>query len=150
MNAHIQFCTRFSQTDWTKILIQIILCIVSSLLLSWGYYKFSINRLVDKINHKSINDSIWDDIIDYDLGTSLKVFLNDGNVCIGKLISREKKGNDSWFVLSEYITIDANGNEYNSKKVCELNGFVSTLTFRLSEVKYIELYYTQQTQIFKK
>lgn len=136
--------------DWTKIFIHIILCIVAALILSCVWSKLNLNRIIDKINHKSINNCIWDDIIDYDLGTTLKVFLKDDITFIGKLISREEKENDSWFVLIDYITIDNKGNEYESRKACEPNGFISTLAFPLSEVKYIELYYTEQTQIFKK
>lgn len=94
-----------------------------------------INRILLKINHKSIHNDIWHDVLDYKNGTTLRVVC-DNAIYTGILVCHEEKETDSWFVLKEYIIeengelINLEGDEANPK-----------LAVNLKDVKRIELYY---------
>lgn len=93
------------------------------------------NNLLLKINHKSLHEDIWRDIIDYKNGTTLRFICCDG-IYTGVLVGHEEKGNDSWFVLEDYI-VDEENSEYSSEDV----NYETRLAINLKNVKRVELFY---------
>ena len=100
-----------------------------------------VNKLLLKINNKSIHDNIWHDIIDYRNGTSLRVVCDDA-IYTGILVGHEEKGIDSWFVLEDYIVNE--GNEFYSSEDMTIK---SRIVLNFKNIKRVELYYgpTQPT-----
>lgn len=97
-----------------------------------------INRILLRINNKSIHDDIWQDIIDYKNGTTLRLTCSD-TIYIGELVGHEEKGNDSWFVMKDFI-VNGKNEEYDSKDM----DCYSRIAINLKNVDRIELFYGKQ------
>ncbi len=93
------------------------------------------NKITLGINHKSTHDDIWQDIIDYKNGTTLRFICNDA-IYTGILIEHEEKGNDSWFILENYI-VEEDNTYYKSDEI----GNNCRIAINLKNVKRVELYY---------
>lgn len=94
-----------------------------------------INKISLKINNKSLHDDVWNDVIDYKNGTTLRLVCEDCTYQ-GVLVEHEEKGNDSWFVLKDYI-VDEDNTIYKAKEM----GFPCRIVVNLKDVKRVELYY---------
>lgn len=94
-----------------------------------------VNTLFMKINNKSIHNDIWQDTVDYKNGTTLKMTCDSG-IYTGILVAHEEKGNDSWFIIEDYIVKEVN-DEYESKDI----PYNCRLAINLKKVNRIELFY---------
>lgn len=94
-----------------------------------------VNKTLLKINHKSIHNDIWLDVVDYKKGTTLRIVCEDA-IYIGVLYVHEEKGNESWFVLDDYII-----EENNKENKAEDNEYPTRLAINIKDVKRIELFY---------
>lgn len=92
------------------------------------------NKLFQSINHKSIHNDVWLDLIDYKNGTTVKIDTQNGTYT-GILCAHEEKGLDSWFVISNYIYME-NGEEHD----CSNNVYNPKLAINLKDVKHIEIF----------
>ena len=118
---------------WRALILCIIAFLLSILVTILSENKL-INILFQKINHKSIHDDVWNDVIDYKNGTRVKI--NTGNgIYIGILCTHEEKGNDSWFVIKDYY-IEEGDFKYLSTDFEEN----AKLAINLKDVKYIEIF----------
>lgn len=137
----ISYCLRWLCYDnvlWIAV-VGIASALVICLFLNSKYGKMFLNRL----NHKSPNDDIWLDVIDYDLGTDMRVFLKNSNVYYdGEFTIREEKGNDSWFVFRNYRMYE-NGTEVKNGDKKK-----KRLAINLNSIERIELFYEDDTKIF--
>ncbi len=115
---YIFVSTSFSW-DWRVIILSSFAFILSIIFVIVSETDF-MQEILLKINHKSIHDDIWQDDITY----------------IGILVTHEEKGNDSWFVIKDYIVESAN-EEYSSSDI----PYKSRLALNLRNVKRIELLY---------
>lgn len=93
------------------------------------------NKLLSKLNNKTIHESIWHDIINYKDGTTL-CLVCDNAIYTGVLAYHEEKGEDSWFALDDYI-IEENGHESKAENI----SYKSRIAIRLKDVRRVELYY---------
>lgn len=131
---------------WTEILVCILIGVFAAFVIYWLMNNKHLARLLNKTTRKSINSDIWRDIIDYDLGTILKVFLkNQPIIYIGKLMTHEEKGLDSWFVLKDYICLYTDKDEEFDSSSCPQP---TVAAINLNEVERIELLYCEDTDIF--
>lgn len=91
--------------------------------------------------NKSQNEDIWRDIIDFDNGSLLKVYVKGyPYYIVGKYKSHEEKGDKSWFVLSGFSKLDRETN-LNYKNEPDFSLRVDVLiTIRLCEVEHIEIF----------
>lgn len=129
---------------WSEFLCTILVAVIICLLANYIYNSRFFKKHIEKFNHKSFNDDIWEDIVDYELGTAFKVFLKDNTIYVGTIIVIEEKGKDSWFALKDYIVIHPDEREYDSENA----DMPTTVAISFSEVKRIELYYKKNTAIF--
>lgn len=97
-----------------------------------------VNNWIQKIINKSIHDDIWQDVIDYNNGTTLRLVCSDATYT-GVLVCHEEKGNDSWFVLEDYI-VSENGYSYKSEDL----KYPARLAINIGSVKRIELFYSNE------
>lgn len=124
----------------------IILC-TTALILSIICVKFTegskFNKYFRMINNKSTHDNMFSDVIDYKNGTTLRIMCND-YICTGKLLFHEEKGKDSWIVLTDYIIeTESDESDINSTDV----SYPSIVMLRISDIKYIQLYYNENNTI---
>ena len=92
--------------------IAIILCIIASCVLSSIVKSPNVKHFMLKVFHHTLNDDIWSDIINYETGANLKVYLKDKDYfIIGQYRLNEEKGKDSWFALSGYVKCDRETNK---------------------------------------
>lgn len=122
-------------TSSERAIILSTIALILSLITVWFSEQKSINDMITKINHKSIHDDIWQDIIDYKNGTTLRMVCDDATYT-GILLFHEEKGLDSWFVLDNYV-IEENDKTFISDRIT----LPSKIAINLKTVKRIELYY---------
>jgi len=109
--------------------------VVSSLILTFITERRFVNKILLNINYKSIHDDIWHDIIDYKNGTTLRLICDDAEY-IGRLSVHEEKGNNSWFVLEDFI-VKEKGISYRAQNM----PYSSRIAVNLKDVKRVELFY---------
>jgi hypothetical protein len=122
---------------------RVLICSFGALLLSIACVYISerkwFNRFMIFINNKSVHSDIWHDIIDYDNGTALRIVCDKENIIYsGTLDCHEEKGNDSWFVLKDYVIEYIDGKSVDSRKISSN----TKIAVNLKSVDRIELYYT--------
>lgn len=106
-------------------------------------------RILYKVNNKSINDDIFDDIIDYDNRTMMNIYIKSSDVYYtGRFSFREENGINSWISLIEYFCVDKRTN----KKLFdpEDGGLCSSVAINLKEVERIEIIYEKNSEVWKK
>lgn len=114
------------------VLALVIACIFSA---KW-FSKISI-----KIFHKTLNDDIWMDVLDFKEGSNLKVYLKDKDYyVIGHHKNHEEKGNDSWLALSAFGKYSKETN-----KACDGENLYHDkenviYTVRFSDIEHIEIF----------
>lgn len=100
-----------------------------------------VNRLCLKLNNKTIHENIWADVIEYKRGTTLRL-ITENAIYTGVLTYHEEKGNDSWFVLKDYI-IEEDNKIYKAEKIL----FDTRIAINIKDVKRVELYYGKKTSM---
>lgn len=124
---------------WDKrVIILSLLAILLSVFLVVITELKSVNRFLSHINHKSIHNDIWQDVIDYKNGTTLRLICNDA-IYTGVLLIHEEKGNESWFILEDYI-VEESINEYKAEDY----PYPTRLAVNLKDVKRVELFYAKE------
>lgn len=106
-------------------------------------------QILYQINNKSINDDIFDDIIDYDKKTMMNIYLKSSDVYyIGRFSFREENGNDSWISLVEYYSMDKKTNNpiFNPKA----GGLNSSVAINLKDVERIEIIYEKDSETWER
>lgn len=136
----IPFLSKITLTQYTK---QAIL-ITSAVLFGFFTAKLTtsrwFNRFCARISHKSIHDSIFREIINYD-GCSLILKCKDGRTISGKLNSHEEKGTESLFALTDYV-IEYPKNEqgvverYDSAEY----GLETAVIVKLSDIETLQVF----------
>lgn len=146
---HSIILTQIDINDALKILVYICTGIVSAFLATkLLQYKF-IQRILYSTNYKSINEDIFDDIIDYDERTMMNIYIKSSNIYyLGRFIIREEKGLNSWIVLTDYYRINKESN--NPLFDPDKGGLNSTVAINLRDVERIELIYEKDSEIWKR
>ena len=132
-----------------KSIIYIVTGTVLPFFFTWVKQTKFVKRITPYFNHKSINDDIFDDVIDYEMGTIMSVYLKSSNIYYaGRFAYREEKGNESWISLYKYNVVNKKTNEiiYNSEKA-ELK---SSVVIPLSNVESIELIYEENSKVWSR
>ena len=120
---------------------------------AYGLYCKVFPWILRLFTNKSINDDLWRDVLDYSKGTTLKVFLkNESAFYTGDLMQHEENGLDSWILLTNY------SRSYINEKREEVEEFDSDsclsnfpkVMIPLIEVERIELFYKEDTEMFRR
>lgn len=108
-----------------------------------------VQRLLNHANNKSVNDDIFDDIIDYKNSTWLYIYIKASNICYaGNFSRREEKGMDSWIVLVHYYIIDKETLlKIGTQDTAEMR---TSVAINLSNVERIELFYDKESEVWKR
>ncbi|MDO4304786.1 MAG: hypothetical protein Q4D94_12820 [Bacillota bacterium] len=135
--AHNYICTSIVFPWNVRVIILSAAAGILSIILVFITERKFVNKIFFNLNYKSIHDDIWQDIIDYENGTTLRIICDNAEYT-GILAAHEEKGNDSWFVLEDYI-IKENGKSYRAKDI----SYPSRIAVNLKDVKRVELFYSQ-------
>lgn len=103
-----------------------------------------------KTNRKSINDAIFNDIIDYDKKTIMRIYLKSSPVMyIGTFKIREEKGTESYITLIDYVSF----NIENGKNIIfqpDKYKLKSSVVINLKDIERIELIYEKNSQLIER
>lgn len=106
-------------------------------------------ELLYRINNKSINDDIFDVLIDYNKRTMMYIYLKSSDeYYIGRFFYREEKGINSWISLVKYCCMDKNTG--TPKFDSENSELVSSVIINLKDVERIEIFYEKDSAVWKK
>lgn len=148
-SVHIFLLSNTKIQDALKIIIYSITGFLLAILFTKLKGTKAFNRLLYNINNKSINDDIFDDIIDYDKKTMMKIYIKSSDIYyIGKFSFREENGINSWISLIEYYCVDR---KTNNKIFDPAEGeLCSSVTINLKEVERIEIIYEKDSKVWEK
>lgn len=130
----------------------IVLGIITSILGGWLSALIikskSFNEVLYHMGRKSINDNILDDILDYDNGCALQLFDNDNShVYVGHLFGCEEKAKESYIVLRGYSVYLMDAETEELTVVSEKTEYESLLCVNLSDIRRIQVYYPENSNI---
>ena len=130
-----------------KVLIYSLTGFILAILLTLLLHSKMVRRIIHILNNKTIYDDIFDNVIDYDIATTMCVYLKSSNIYYtGEFIYREEKGVDSWICLVNYFSANVETNE----KILdpEANGLKSSVIINLHDIDRIELFYNDGSKIW--
>lgn len=108
-----------------------------------------VKRIMPHFNNKSINDDIFNDVIDYQKRTIMSVYLKNSDIYYcGRFAFREERGNDSWICLFEYGAINKETNDEVFSPI--KSNLKSSVVIPLSNVERIELLYEDDSEVWKR
>lgn len=146
---HIFILPHIKIPDSIKIIIFSITGFVLAVLFTQLKKTQIFNRILYKINNKSINDDIFDDIIDYDKRTMMRIYIKSSDVYyIGRFSFKEENGINSWISLVDYYCVDRKNN--NKIFDPEDGGLCSSVAINLNEVERIEIIYEKDSEVWEK
>ena len=142
----------FSSTDINDGLKVIVYCL-SAIVVAIAVTKLKSTKLIayvlHKTNYKSGNDDVFDDIIDYDKGTTMQVYLKSSKAMyVGQFLYREEKGLDSWIVLVTYTSLSTE--DYHVMFCPTDDNYKSTVMINLRDIDRIELIYKDDSDVWKR
>jgi len=91
--------------------------------------------------HKTPNEDIWRDILDFKNGSNLKIYLkNENYYVIGHHKNIEEKGEESWITLSGFAKFDKKTNENYMNEPSYINDESVIYMIRLIDIEHIEIF----------
>ena len=134
--------------EQVKIFIYLVTGAIFPFVVRWVLGTSCFSKLIAAVSNKSINDSIWDDVIEYDKSTILKVYVKGADILyVGRFAGREEKGLDSWVVITEYIRANKeNGLQYYPEAQDEK----SMVVVNMRDIERIEIIYSSDSKVWKK
>ena len=106
-------------------------------------------KILCRINNKSINDDIFDDIIDYSKKTMMNIYIKSSDIYyVGRFSYREENGIDSWISLIEYSSVNKKTNNpvFNS----EAGGLNSSVVINLKDIERTEIIYEKDSDVWNR
>ena len=131
-----------------KILIYILTGCILPFVIVYVQKSKLLKEILYRTNNKSINSDIFEDIIDYDKTTMMKVYIKGSDVYyIGAFKYREEKGLDSYIVLINYASL----NKETVKTVFKPSkeGVKSVAAINLQDIERIEIIYDDESEVWK-
>ena len=121
----------------------ILFAVLFAIILSHFYDKKALKCVMDIFTHKSINDNIWKDYIDFDEGTIMQVTYHNGNMYMGTFEYCEENELNSWFALKQYAICEHDGEAFSPSN----NHPDARLIINFKDVERIELFYPDDRNI---
>lgn len=135
------FIIKLPDTALFNSAISSIVGVILTTLISIVYNHKWFKKLTVKLFHKTPYNSIWRDVIDFEEGSNLKVYLKGKKYyIIGHHKYHEEKDDDSWLVLSAFAKIDVKTNENYKDEPSFLDNENVVITVRFSDIEHIEIF----------
>lgn len=133
--------------------IQVLVYVATGIIIAFVTTRLLKSKLLRKLlyntNNKSINNNVFDDIIDYEEPTMMSIYLKSSDVYyVGKYCYHEEKGLDSWIVLINYCCVNRSDNKiiYDPQK----DSHRSTVMINLNDIERIENIYEENSEVWKR
>lgn len=134
-----------------KSLIFVLTALIVPFIITWFCKTKLFSYMLFKTNNKSINSDIFNDIIDYDKQTMMRVYIKNSSIMyIGTFKIREEKGIDSYIVLINYASIDTTVDKKRIVFNPEEHNLKSSVVINLHDVERIEVVYEKDSKILKR
>lgn len=145
---HVFILNSLDFDEYQKVLIYLVTAIILAFISTKLISTKCLKKLLYNTNNKSVNEDIFDDIIDYQKPTMMQIYLKDSDFYyIGKFAFREEKGLDSWLVLVDYCSVKRNTNK--AIYVPSADNINSTVAINLSNIESIQLVYEDDSEVWK-
>ena len=146
---HIFLLSSIKIPDAIKVVIYSLTGLLLAVLLTRLKRTQIFTRILYAMNNKSVNDDIFDDIIDYDKRTMMNIYIKSSDVYyVGRFSFREENGIDSWITLVEYCCVDKKTN--NKLFDPAEGGLCSSVAINLKDVERIEIIYEKDSKVWEK
>lgn len=136
-------------SDSAKIIVYSFIGLSLAMAITWLRNTKLLRIFLYKVNNKSINDNIFDDVIDYDKRTNMMVYLkNTPLLYVGRFLYREEKGIDSYICLIDYACLSTKDGQviFDPDK----SDMLSTVVINLKDVERIQLQYEKDSAVWKR
>lgn len=147
--VHMVIFTDIAFSDASRILIYSVIGLLLAIIITWIRNTKLLRIVLYRVNNKSINDDIFDDVIDYDRRTGMFVYLkNSPIVYIGRFLYREENGSDSYIALVDYECLSTVDGEtiFNPDK----SNMLSTVVINLRDIECIQIDYERDSEVWKR
>lgn len=99
------------------------------------------SKITVKLFHKTPNEDIWRDILDFRHGSNMKIYLkNEEYYIIGHHKDHEEKDGDCWIAVSAFAKFDKNTNKNYKDEPSFLEDENVIYTARFSDIEHIEIF----------
>lgn len=93
------------------------------------------SKIMIRCFHRTIKDNIWEDVVNFEQGANIKVFLKDDDYYFyGGFGYIEENKDNPYIAISETRTVD-----FESGEIIDKLNYGDYTVIRLSDVKYIEV-----------
>lgn len=134
-----------------KSLIFIVTALIIPFIITWLCKTKLFSYILFKTNNKSINSDIFNDIIDYDKKTIMRIYMkNSPTMYIGTFKIREEKGIDSYIVLIDYASVDISEDKKKIIFKPEKHDLKSSVVINLRDIERIELVYERDSKVLER
>ncbi len=114
-----------------------ILIIVLTILSQRKWFK----KILVTLFHKTLNNDIWRDVLDFENGSNLKVYIKDKDYyIIGHYKNHEEKGEKSWLALSAFAKYGKETNKNYNNEPSYLGNNEVIITIRFTDIEHIEIF----------
>lgn len=147
--AHTFIFVNVKFSDSAKILSYSSIGLCLSVIITLFRNTKPLRTILYKVNNKSVNDDIFDDVIDYNKRTNMMVYLrNSPLLYIGRFLYREEKGIDSYIALIDYACLSTKDGQviFDPDK----SDMLSTVVINLKDIERIQLQYDKDSAVWER
>lgn len=146
---HVFILPNYSFNNSIKILVYSL----TGFLLAFISTRFMTTKFPQKFlyiaNNKSINDNIFDDMIDYKKRTMMKIYIKSSDIYyLGRFAFREEKGIESWIALIDYYCLNIKDDDISFDPGHD--NLKSSVVINLREVERIEIIYENDSEVWNR
>lgn len=121
--------------------IAIILGTIFSIVLSILFTCKWFSKLMVVLFHKTLNEDIWRDVLDFQNGSNLKIYLkSEDYYVIGHHKNLEEKGEESWITLSGFAKYNKKTNKNYMNEPSYIDDNSVTYMIRIADIEHIEIF----------
>lgn len=142
--VHTFIYTTYNFNEELKSIIYISTGVALPFVVQWICTRKLFKEFLLKVFHQTVNKNIFDDIIDYNRKTMVKVFIKDTNsFYLGTFsLFGENRGN-TFISLIDYALLDAT----TCKVIYKQNG--ASIIFNINDIDRIEFMYEEKSEVWK-
>ena len=127
-----------------KSFIYILTGVTFPFILKFIYTRRFFRKILLKLDHRTINKNIFDDVIDYNKKTMVKVYVkNSNNFYLGNFSLIGENGKNYYISLINYALLE--------KDTCKLiyKQDTSSIVFNFNDIEKIEFIYENDSEVWK-
>ncbi len=141
IRANITFISSMPDNALINSAIAIFMGTILAFLIAFIVSRKWFSNVMVRLFHKTANEDIWRDVIDWENGSNLKIYLKDKDYyLIGHQKNLEEKGEESWLAISAFGKFDKETNKNYKEEPSHLDDESVIYTVRLSDIEHVEIF----------